>query len=80
MNVCPVCGSRRVVRSRTRLGLESVRRRLTTRRPYRCFNCKWRGWVDEAGQVTPLGDASDVPPELVAQDAVLEDSSKKAGR
>jgi hypothetical protein len=36
--------------------------------------------VDEAGQVTPLGDASDVPPELVVQDAVREDNSKKTGR
>ena len=79
MNVCPVCGSRRVVRSRTRLGLESVRRKLTTRRPYRCFNCKWRGWVDEAGQVTPLVDASDVPPELVAEDAALDESVKHRG-
>ena len=80
MHNCPVCGSSRIVRSRTRLGLESVRRRLTTRRPYRCFNCKWRGWVDEADQVTPLADASDVPHELIAQDAALEDSLKKAGR
>ena len=79
MNTCPVCGSKRVVRSRTRLGLESVRRKLTTRRPYRCFNCKWRGWVDDADQVTPLGDASDVPHELIDQDAALEDRVRKTG-
>jgi hypothetical protein len=36
--------------------------------------------VDEADQVTPLADASDVPRELIAQDAALEDSLKKAGR
>jgi hypothetical protein len=35
--------------------------------------------VDEAGQVTPLVDASDVPPELVAEDAALDESVKHRG-
>ena len=36
---------------------------------------KW-GWVDEANQVTPLGDASDVPHELVARDEEADHRSK----
>ena len=67
MNACPVCGSRRIVRSRTRVGLESVRRKLTTKRPYRCFNCKWRGWLDDAAPPSQ-GDDADLPPEWIAPD------------
>ena len=80
MHNCPVCGSSRIVRSRTRVGLERVRRKLTSKRPYRCFNCKWRGWMADPAGLSSLHDEADIPPELFARDAEPDNRWKKAGR
>jgi UDP-GlcNAc:undecaprenyl-phosphate GlcNAc-1-phosphate transferase len=40
---CPRCGHLSLRRSRTRSS-EILRRRLDSRRPYRCHECGWRGW------------------------------------
>jgi FlaA1/EpsC-like NDP-sugar epimerase/predicted RNA-binding Zn-ribbon protein involved in translation (DUF1610 family) len=42
---CPKCGAEALRRSRTR-STEMVRRQFTNRRPYRCDECDWRGWID----------------------------------
>ena len=57
--VCPACHSLQVCRSHTRSVRERVRKALTANRPYRCQECRWRGWmpvVDErtAVEVRPL--------------------------
>lgn len=42
---CPACGDFALYRSRARNFKESLRKRLTHRRPYRCHHCGWRGWM-----------------------------------
>jgi hypothetical protein len=41
---CPRCGSSNVRRSRVRIW-EVPLKPLTRRRPHRCEECRWRGWV-----------------------------------
>ncbi len=49
MLTCPKCETNNVHRSRARGCWESWRRLLTRRRPFRCHNCDWRGWVPDTG-------------------------------
>ena len=52
---CGDCGSSKVFRSRTRTLIGRVHRAFTEKRPYRCRDCGWRGWVDpleETGHVS----------------------------
>ena len=42
---CPDCGSNSVHRSRAMSPIENMRKSLTYRRPYRCRDCGWRGWL-----------------------------------
>jgi hypothetical protein len=74
MDTCPACGSDRVFRSRARTALERYRRQLTTKRPYRCHACDWRGWGPDDLLVSADGDLADAPPappDLVAIDSAL---------
>lgn len=82
MRNCPACGSQRVYRSRTRSAFERIRRQVTMKRPYRCHNCDWRGWVAEAAQfVAPQKAAKTpaAPPDLSAVDSAMEDAAKRDG-
>jgi hypothetical protein len=59
---CPACATGRVRRSRARTLHERVKKGFTARRPHRCDDCGWRGWLmplhfDELVQV----DAPAVP-------------------
>ena len=45
MNTCPKCHSEKIHRSRARNSWETWRKRLTSRRPFRCDSCGWRGWT-----------------------------------
>jgi len=47
MRHCPKCASVDIHRSRLRTRWEHLRRVVTKRRPYRCPDCKWRGWGRE---------------------------------
>ncbi len=42
---CPKCGEFVLYRSRARTLGESLKKRLTSKRPYRCHRCGWRGWL-----------------------------------
>ena len=42
---CPKCNSTNVRRSRTRSRWERWRKEITSKRPYRCRACNWRGWL-----------------------------------
>jgi hypothetical protein len=44
MNACPKCGFT-VQRSRAYSSFEHFRKRFTRKRPHRCLNCGWRGWM-----------------------------------
>ncbi len=43
---CPACASATIHRSRISSRLEHVRRQFTDKRPYRCSECGWRGWIE----------------------------------
>src|SRR5262249_44175188 len=53
---CPNCTTGRLRRSRTRKLREKVRREFTLRRPFRCTDCGWRGWLmpEPSADHTPL--------------------------
>ena len=42
---CSSCASRSVHRSRMSGPLEHLRAQFTHKRPYRCYECGWRGWI-----------------------------------
>jgi len=71
---CSVCGSPRVYRSRSKGGVERVRKTLTDRRPYRCGDCGWRGWLTEVeGYDQSLSEHSDLErPALSGIDQLLD--------
>jgi len=43
-DTCPRCRLGTVRRSRSRWWWESVRKAMTSQRPFRCDRCDWRGW------------------------------------
>jgi hypothetical protein len=51
---CGGCGGRNVHRSKARGAYERFRKLHTPRRPYRCDDCGWRGWLMPLEQATPL--------------------------
>jgi predicted RNA-binding Zn-ribbon protein involved in translation (DUF1610 family) len=51
MERCPKCKSRKIHRSRTKPGLEKIRKTLTGKAPFRCSDCGWRGWAFDSGGV-----------------------------
>jgi hypothetical protein len=73
--VCPECGGGKVYRSRYRSWLERMRRRISARHPYRCWDCDWRGWQvpppqdDQKPEFVWLG--ATVPPDLDAIDEAV---------
>ena len=59
---CPRCHSVEIQRSRTRGPWEKRRRKMTGKRPYRCRQCKWRGWLATSGRNAAHAQSSaDVP-------------------
>ena len=66
---CQKCRSREVHRSRARSVWEAWRKKLTSKRPYRCTICGWREWLPDQG---PQFDAD---MRERAERAVVSDSS-----
>ena len=57
MHKCPKCKSAKIERSRSRSKLETLRKEITNKRPFRCHACGWRGWGYDEG---PKFDPQDV--------------------
>ncbi|PYR15626.1 MAG: hypothetical protein DMF94_31495 [Acidobacteria bacterium] len=72
---CPTCGSSPLMRSHARSIVEELRKRISSRRLFRCQACGWRGWsrVDDTVRYerypTP---PSQLMPEFDAVDVVLQ--------
>jgi hypothetical protein len=45
---CPMCGGDELYRSGIRSRAEDLRRSLSSKRPFRCHACDWRGWLEPA--------------------------------
>ena len=56
IQACPACGHLAVHHSRFRGWTERLRFNLTGRVPFRCHQCDWRGWREDASPAA--GDAS----------------------
>jgi FlaA1/EpsC-like NDP-sugar epimerase len=67
---CRSCASGSVHRSRVSGSLEQIRRQLTDKRPYRCYACGWRGWMDVVDLPPPPATAVEHP-DLTAIDVAL---------
>lgn len=53
MTHCPKCKSSSIRKSPTRNRWERWRKEITSKRPYRCKACQWRGWM-------PIGLGEDI--------------------
>ena len=69
---CPAYNSSKVYRSRSK-GPEWIRKFLTEKRPYRCRQCDWRGWIDEINgfELVLPGQSALEPPNLRVIDQLL---------
>jgi hypothetical protein len=77
---CPKCHSKSLRRSRTRNRWERWRKEITSKRPYRCHVCQWRGWlsvsVDVEETMPNLPTAAD-PPNLRGTMLARSDARQK---
>ena len=46
--LCPKCSAEALHRSHAHSHFEEKRKQLGSKRPYRCHECGWRGWLQEA--------------------------------
>ena len=72
---CPTCGSSPLMRSHARSIVEELRKRISSRRLFRCQACGWRGWtrVDDTARYEPYPTPPSHPmPHLDAVDVVLQ--------
>lgn len=61
---CPKCDSRSIRRSPTRSRWERLRKDITGKRPYRCRECQWRGWLPIGlGDSEELGSSRSTAPD-----------------
>ncbi len=74
---CLACASTSFRRSRVVGLVELVRRQITDKRPYRCDNCGWRGWIDVVSVPARTVATRDNHPDLGAIDLAF---SKVVGR
>jgi predicted RNA-binding Zn-ribbon protein involved in translation (DUF1610 family) len=69
---CPKCGQPALRRSHSHYRFEKIRKKYSAKRPFRCHQCRWRGWIDETQLRYPvimesleawdqIGDDSDIP-------------------
>ena len=65
---CSSCASTSVHRSRISGPIESLRRQFTDKRPYRCYECGWRGWRDVVNAHPSHVPAAAGYPDLTAID------------
>lgn len=75
---CPRCGSNSVRLSQTKTRFEHLRRSMTNKRPFRCQDCRWRGWATpmaEWPRETALDVAAMLDPDLTAVDQSVMDAS-----
>jgi predicted RNA-binding Zn-ribbon protein involved in translation (DUF1610 family) len=65
---CPNCAEGSIIRSRARTRAERVRKRVTSRRLYKCDTCGWRGWHQQVDLAGPSQLQRPAPPDLSALD------------
>lgn len=70
---CAACNSGSLHRSRVSGPFEQLRRQFTAKRPYRCYACGWRGWIEVMSFLPSPSPAAIQPPDLRhVDDAVLK--------
>src|SRR5437762_9512372 len=77
MHLCPACRSHNTHRSHARSFWEGWRQKVSGQRPYRCLDCRWRGWgVDLASRSADDGDLVTEPPNTEALALARDDRRK----
>jgi FlaA1/EpsC-like NDP-sugar epimerase len=71
---CPTCGSYDVQRSHIRSRVEHLRKSVTSKRPYRCRVCGWRGWTLPMDYGVPSGPSVDLDALLAPNLHAIDDS------
>jgi len=70
---CPRCRGV-MYRSHSRTFLERARKVFTSRRPFRCESCGWRGWISELDAVSFAPVDPHEPPDLASIDTAMKGS------
>jgi FlaA1/EpsC-like NDP-sugar epimerase/lipopolysaccharide/colanic/teichoic acid biosynthesis glycosyltransferase len=65
---CPNCATGSLMRSRSRTRSERVKKRLTSRRLFRCDACGWRDWIEQIEMSEPSQVLQQSPIDLSALD------------
>jgi predicted RNA-binding Zn-ribbon protein involved in translation (DUF1610 family) len=71
--ICPKCTTPALLRSHAQSRFEQKRKQVTGKRPWRCHNCGWRGWFEEAALQYPANAKSPLPPEIAGADVPIPD-------
>lgn len=77
--LCPKCNAAAMYRSHTHTTLEEKRKQYGSKRPYRCHECGWRGWVEEAhlrysSEIISYQSKDSVTEDLAIPDIQLDDT------
>jgi predicted RNA-binding Zn-ribbon protein involved in translation (DUF1610 family) len=67
--ICPKCGQPTLRRSHSHWKFEKFRKKYSLKRPFRCHNCHWRGWINETELRYPLNRT-----EFREWDSISDDS------
>jgi hypothetical protein len=70
---CGACASPSLHRSHASGALEQVRRHFTAKRPYRCYQCGWRGWIEVVESPIAVAPTINHPPDLGAIDVAFSE-------
>ena len=76
---CSSCDCGSVRRSRVSGPFEHLRRQFTEKRPYRCHECGWRGWIDVIDEFEETLESVAGYPDLRAIDAAVRNVFSTAG-
>ncbi|MBN1448118.1 MAG: hypothetical protein JXA28_09320 [Bacteroidetes bacterium] len=73
--LCPTCNTPALYRSHTTSALEERRKKIGGKRPFRCHECGWRGWLDETSLRYATRDLKQKSRTAAQQDADIPEIS-----
>jgi len=81
--LCPKCNMAALYRSHTHTTLEEKRKQYGAKRPYRCHECGWRGWIEEphlrySSETISYRSKDTVTQDIAIPDIQLDDNNGNA--
>ncbi len=88
--LCPKCNAEALHRSHAHSHLEEKRKQLSSKRPFRCHECGWRGWLEEGqlrysaavvkARVVSNHETDVEIPDFKLEDAERSEETRDSGR